>query len=152
MMHTSPRGFTLLIAIILSSVTLTLGLALLDVAYKHVILASTAKATQAAFYNADSALECALYYDQKNNSFDYTSPAAASTLTCSSTPVTGYSTAQDSQKRVTIFTIPCSGGGVSATTTVYKYQTGATTLYANGFNTCAPNDPKRIERGLKATY
>lgn len=152
MIHTSQRGFTLLVAIILSSVTLTLGLALLDIAYKHVILASTAKQSQAAFYNADSALECALYYDQKFGAFDYTAPIPAASITCSSTPVTSYSTAQDAQKRVTIFTVPCSGGGVSATTTVYKYQSGATTLYADGFNTCVANDPKRIERGLKASY
>lgn len=153
MMHTSlHRGFTLLISIILSSVVLTLGLALLDVAYKHVILASTAKASQAAFYNADSALECVLYYDQQLNAFDYTTPLAQGNITCSSTPVTNYTSVQDAQKRITIFALPCSGGGAYATTTVYKYATGATSLYANGFNTCAANDPRRIERGLKATY
>jgi hypothetical protein len=55
-------------------------------------------------------------------------------------------------KRITIFTLPCSGGGTYATTTIYKYSTGATALYANGFNTCNASDPRRIERGLKATY
>jgi hypothetical protein len=43
------RGFTLLIAIILSTVTLTVGLALLDIAYKHIVLATTAKASEVAF-------------------------------------------------------------------------------------------------------
>src|SRR4051812_30828309 len=114
MMHTPrQRGFTLLIAIILSSVVLTVGLSLLDVAYKQVVLSSTAKQSQVAFYNADSALECALYYDQKFNAFDYTAPANQSSLTCSSTPVTNFtSSIADPTKRVTIFTIPCPGGGV----------------------------------------
>lgn len=153
MMHAAPqRGFTLLIAVILSSVVLTVGLSLLDVAYKQVVLSSTAKQSQTAFYNADSALECALYYDQKQDAFDFTTPAPASSLTCSSTPVTGYSTNADSVKRITIFTLPCAGGGTYATTTIYKYSTGATTLYANGFNTCNASDPRRIERGLKASY
>lgn len=153
MMHApSQRGFTLLIAVILSSVVLTVGLALLDVAYKQVILSSTAKQSQTAFYNADSALECALYYDQKFNAFDFTAPAGSNTLICSSTPVTSYTTAADSVKRITIFALPCSTGGTYATTTVYKYASGATALYANGFNTCNAADPRRIERGLKATY
>ena len=151
-MITPQKGFTLLIAVILSSVVLTIGLALLDVAYKQVVLSSTAKQSQAALYNADSALECALYYDQKFNAFDFAAPDAASTLLCSSTPVTNYSSVPDANKRVTIFTLPCAGTGVYATTTIYKYANGATTLYANGFNTCNSNDPVRIERGLKATY
>ncbi|KND50367.1 MAG: hypothetical protein AB202_01785 [Parcubacteria bacterium C7867-007] len=154
MIHTpSPRGFTLLIAIILSTVVLTVGLSLLDVAYKQVILASTAKQSQAAFYNADSALECALYYDQKFNAFAAGSGFPAASVTCSSTPVTNYTTdVSDPTKRITIFTLPCAEGGVYATTTIYKYPSGATALYANGFNTCNVNDPARIERGLKATY
>jgi Tfp pilus assembly protein PilE len=148
----AQRGFTLLIAVILSSVVLTVGLTLLEVAYKQVILSSTAKQSQTAFYNADSALECALYYDQKFNAFDFTTPAPSSTLSCSSTPVTSYTTSADAAKRITIFTLPCTGSGTYATTTVYKYASGATALYANGFNTCNATDPRRIERGLKATY
>ncbi|MDB5265562.1 MAG: hypothetical protein JWM39_275 [Parcubacteria group bacterium] len=150
----SPRGFTLLIAVILSTVVLTVGLSLLDVAYKQTILSSTAKQSQAAFYNADSALECALYYDQKLDAFDFATPLAASSLTCSSTPVTNYSTVVNPAMtmRTTIFTTPCPGSGISATTTIYKYAGGATSLYADGFNTCTATDPRRVERGLKATY
>lgn len=154
MMHrTTQRGFTLLIAVILSTVVLTVGLALLDVAYKQVVLASTAKQSQAAFYNADSALECALYYDQKFNDFDFATPTNnPSSITCSSTPVTNYQSNANANVRITIFTIPCPTSGIYATTTVYKYSTGGTSIYANGFNTCVPTDPRRIERGLKATY
>jgi Tfp pilus assembly protein PilX len=152
----AQRGFTLLIAVILSSVVLTLGLSLLDIAYKHVILASTAKASQAAFYNSDSALECALYNDQKLGVFDYLNPTAepGTGIMCSSTQVTNYKLDKITQAPVYVFTftVPCSGGGVSATTTIYKYPSGATTLYANGFNTCNAADPQRLELGLKATY
>jgi hypothetical protein len=149
------RGFTLLIAIILSTVTLTVGLALLDIAYKHIVLATTAKASEVAFYNADSALECALYYDQQQNFFDYSSglPAPGTGILCNSLQVTNYNRdVSSSIVHITSFTVPCAGGGVSATSTIYKYQTGASTLYANGFNTCNSNDPGRIERGLKAQY
>ncbi|SRR6266481_7084728 len=149
----SRRGFTLLIAVILSTVVLTVGLSLLDVAYKQVILSSTAKQSQAAFYNADSALECALFYDQKSDAFDFTAPAGAGTISCNNLPVTNFvNTDKDALRRITVFTVPCTASGISATTTVYKYANGHTSLYASGFNTCNSNDPRRVERGLKATY
>jgi Tfp pilus assembly protein PilE len=146
MIRTSPqRGFTLLIAIILSTVVLTVGLALLDVAYKQVILSSTAKQSQAAFYNADSALECALFYDQKKDSFDFST-------TTDFTVTNGTYNGSDPTVHITKFAIPCVGGGISASTTIYKYTNGATSLYADGFNTCTATDPRRVDRGLKATY
>ncbi len=55
-MTNSQRGFALIIAIILTSVVLTMAEALLDVAYKQVLLSSAAKNSQYAFYNADSGL------------------------------------------------------------------------------------------------
>ncbi len=154
MIRTSPhRGFTLLIAIILSTVVLTVGLALLDVAYKQVILSSTAKQSQAAFYNADSALECALYYDQKKDSFDFTVTPDFTALKCSNVLVTnGSYNGSDPAVHITKFAIPCVGGGISASTTIYKYTNGATALYADGFNTCTASDPRRVDRGLKASY
>lgn len=149
----SPRGFTLLIAVILSSVLVSITLALIDIAYKQVVLASTATQSEYAFYNADSALECALYWDQKFNAFDYSSPLSASSITCNNLPVTGYTptTINASIKQIQ-FTIQCTGGGTAGTVTVLKNTTGGTWLYGNGYNTCSVNDKRRIERGLKATY
>ena len=72
MITTTQRGFTLLVAVILASVALSLGLILLDISYKQVVLASSARQSQSAFYNADSAMECALYWDQQFDSFAYT--------------------------------------------------------------------------------
>ncbi len=154
MMHTtSPRGFTLLIAVILSSVISSVGLALLDVTLKQVILASAATQSQYAFYNADTALECALYWDQKIGAFDYTSPLSAGSITCADLVVTNYVPASGSGTRTTSFSVPCtSGSGTLGTVSISKTATGQTTIYANGYNSCDPNDPRRLERGLKATY
>ena len=147
------RGFALLIALILSSVFVSVGLTLLDVSYKQVLLATTATQSQYAFYNADSALECALYWDQKYNAFDYTSPLAASTIVCGNLSVTGYtiSTQSDGAKSTT-FTVPCAGSGSAGTVTIVKASTGDTSVYTSGYNSCKDTDARRIERGLKATY
>ncbi len=148
----TPRGFTLLIAVVLSSVLVSISLSLIDIAYKQIVLASTATQSEYAFYNADTALECALYWDQKHNAFDYTSPMAASLLVCGNQIVTAYTVTPISGFMQTSFSLPCVGGGTASSVTVEKNSSGGTRLYGNGYNTCAVDDVRRIERGLKATY
>lgn len=149
--HMRQRGFTLLIAVILASVLLTVGIALLDIAYKQVILSSSAKQSQYAFYAADAALECALYYDQRFDVFN-TNPDNYSSITCGgfTIPVSSSGAAP----RVTTFSIPCAGGGTQATLRIYKNDSGSdpSKLYASGFSSCNASDPRRIERGMKVAY
>ena len=150
---TSPRGFTLLIAVVLSSVIVSISLALIDIAYKQVLLSAAAAQSTAAFYNADSALECALYWDQKANAFDYNDPLSSSGISCANIPITDYAVSSPSAgvKRTTM-TLPCVTTGSTGNVTIEKTDTGRTTVFANGYNTCDVNDPRRAERGLKASY
>jgi Tfp pilus assembly protein PilX len=157
----SNKGFTLLIAIILASVALLVGLALADVAYKQVVLSTTAKQSSLAFYAADSALECTLYYDQRRIAFDHTTPLIQSELQCDGAGITNYATNVSGSVRTTTFSTPCTGG-VTANVTVYKVDTmsgascganGAKTcIYADGYNSCNASDRNRLERGLKVLY
>lgn len=163
MTHTKPRGVTLLVAVILSSVVLSVAFALLDIAYKQQLLTSTAKQSQYAFYNADSILECALYYDQQHGAFDFTSPAPSSSLTCNTHPVLNYTTSVAAggggQIRTTTFDVSCSGSDIRGSVTVLKSDGTAlcssasrTCIYSTGFSSCNEADPRRIERGLKVYY
>lgn len=146
-----PRGFTLLIAVILASVLLTVGIALLDIAYKQVILSSSAKQSQYAFYAADAALECALYYDQRFDAFN-TNPDNITSISCGgfTIPISPAGSAP----RVTTFSIPCADGGSQATLRIYKNDSGSdpSKLYASGFSSCNASDPRRIERGMRVAY
>jgi len=152
MMHApQQRGFALLISVILTSVVLALGMALLDISYKQVLLSSSAKNSQYAFYNADSALECALYYDQQVGAFFYNSSYAGS-VQCSNMTVTDFAANQDVSQRTTTFTVPCAGGGTSADVTIIKTTGNVTRIYANGYSSCDASVATRIERGLKAKY
>lgn len=146
------RGFTLLIALILTSVTLALGIALLDVAYKQILLASSAKQSQYAFYSADSILECTLYWDQRFNAFNYDAPLAGSSISCDGRTVTSYASSVSGTRRTTTFSHTCASGGTISNVTIYKESSGQTNIFANGFNTCDANSPLRIERGIKARY
>lgn len=152
MTHTPHRGFALLIAVVLASVSLAIGLALLDITYKQVVLATAAKQSQVAFYAADAALECALYYDQQVNAFSYASPVGG--LVCDSRAVASYSSPNPTggNPRVTTFSIPCATSGTLAQVTVYKASSGSTQIYTQGYNTCTESSPRRIERGLKIEY
>lgn len=161
MTYPPQRGFALIVAVIFSSVVLAVGLALLDITYKQILLSGTAKNSQYAFYNADSALECALYWDQQNtggagSAFDYTSPRSSTEIGCdNNTAIGGYATGivllNGVSTRKTSFDLPCPGGK-SAHVDVYKSSTGTTDIFASGYNYCDAGNPARIERGIKIHY
>lgn len=160
------RGVTLLVAVILSSVVLSVAISLLDVAYKQQLLASTAKQSQYAFYSADSAMECALYADQKQGIFVYDFPGSQGNTAldpkCANLDVTNYSASQVGNIRKTEFDVPCpTGPGVAGHVVVYKADTNTSAtcsagktscIYATGYSSCSATDPRRIERGLKVLY
>jgi Tfp pilus assembly protein PilE len=155
-MRTTHKGFTLLIAVVLSTVSLSVALALINVSYKQIVLALTARSSQYAFYNADATIECALYYDQKENSFDFTSPDAS--ITCEGQTL-NFSTSPNSSVvaggiRTTTLTLPCAGGGEKGSIVVYKYSSGvpSTKIYVSGYSTCSATDNRRVERGLSVSY
>ncbi|MDB5245056.1 MAG: seg [Parcubacteria group bacterium] len=152
----ASQGFALLITLIFVSVILALGVSLLDVAYKQVLLSSSARQSQFAFYNADSAMECTLYFDQKKGVFRWDFPGSQGdtslNVVCSGLDVTNYTATQGGGVRTTTYTVPCASGGISATITVLKQPSGATDIYSNGYSTCDSSASNRIERGLKVHY
>lgn len=161
--HHAIRGVTLLVAVILSSVVLSVALALLDVAYKQQLLSSTSKQSQYAFYSADSAMECALYFDQQQNAFDFTAPLPSNNIVCNNLAIKNYTSTVAAggggSLRTTTFTVTCSGSDVRGTVTVIKSDgtavcsgTRHTCMYATGYSSCDTTDPRRIERGLKVLY
>jgi hypothetical protein len=57
------RGFVILFSMLISSLILLISAGIFNVVQKEVVLSSSARESQRAFYAADSALECALYAD-----------------------------------------------------------------------------------------
>ncbi len=161
--QSTMRGVTLLVAVILSSVVLSVALALLDVAYKQQLLSSTSKQSQYAFYSADSAMECALYFDQQQNAFDFTAPLPSNNIVCNNLPITNYvstvAAVGGGSLRTTTFNVTCTGSDIRGTVTIIKSDgtavcsgTRHTCIYSTGYSNCSATDPRRIERGLKVLY
>jgi hypothetical protein len=63
------RGFVILIAIIVSSLLVSMGMFIASIAYKELQLSTSTKASQTAFYVTDSVMECALRADIRDDIF-----------------------------------------------------------------------------------
>lgn len=63
----SSRGFTLLYAVLISSVLLAIGIAIFEITVRELRLSSVIRESQYAFYAADAGVECVLHSDFKFN-------------------------------------------------------------------------------------
>jgi hypothetical protein len=170
------KGFTLFFALLASSLALSIGLAILDITLRELQLSSTVAQSEYAIYAADTGVECALYWDDKYGG----SGSAFATSTQSNPPASGiWCNNQDVAADGTPpspFGIPPSGWkawgvneAASAATTTFTVSflpsetycvtvtvakvgnPPATTIDANGFNTCQGGD-LQLERTLQVSY
>ncbi len=63
------KGFVILIAIVISGLLVSIGMFIANVAYKELLLSTSAKASQKAFFVADSVMECAMRHDIRKAGF-----------------------------------------------------------------------------------
>lgn len=165
-MRNKKSGFTLLIAVIFMSVVLTLGLTLASLGYKQQILASSAIASQYAFYAADAGLECALYADQQENLFAYTADtlAGAPVMFCDGVVSLSASTlSHTASEWVTLSRLSLDAGKRCVDVTIYKYSSPqgpdniSTYLFSQGYDvSCAtvanPLGARFAARGIQVHY
>jgi len=141
------------------SVMLSFGLALGSLSYKQQVLASSAIASQYAFYAADAALECALYADQQQNLFAYEAyDGSAKSMVCDGN---AFSVAQISSPSQVVSTtrVPLDAGKHCADISVYKPPVGGGTtyLFSQGYDVscgtvASPGGARFVARGLNARY
>ena len=156
------KAFTILFAVITSSLILALGLGIVAITMKEVKLSGAGRDSQLAFYAADSGLECAEYYDVVNGAFATSSESVgySTEIECNNYDVqvnpiysggdSATSTFEmymeyDHDNSAPIVSKPC------ATVKVYKYA-GKTTIDSRGYNTCNEDNPSRLERGYSVKY
>lgn len=137
------KGVTLLLAILISSVALTLGLGVSVILLGELGLAGTAKESLEAFYAADSGVECALYWDIKQLAFSTTTVNSISCAGASFNVGGGL---------VSNFSVDFSGG--CAKIKVNKTNPLQTVVTSLGENkSCsAVSSPKTVQRGLEVKY
>jgi hypothetical protein len=153
----NSKGYAILFTVVIIGIISMIALGLVNSAYKQLILSSVAKDSQIAFYQSDSATECALYAD--NQTTIPTDPAittwtcgkdsAGNNLTFNITTPTG--NRADGYNLVGTFaspSLPCFNITTTKTTTIPVI----TTVNAKGYNICNLSSPRTVERAIKLTY
>ncbi len=169
-------GFTLLIAVLVSSIMLSIGYSLVNLSVKQILLSAAGRESQFAFYAADAGIECALFYENGAHTidglsiFDYQS--TTNSVTCGvggAIPLVRPAYIDSSPGNPTVGTITSSlslqSPIVTRTTTptpcveifgtrVYDKanQTSNTTIESAGYNTCDVNSPTRLQRSIRVNY
>jgi hypothetical protein len=159
------KGFTLLIAIVTTSMLLVVSFVVVNIALKQLILANASRESQYAFYAADGGTECAIYWDLIDSTISQFATSTAGSIACNGSTITTGSQ--------TVPTLPTQGsviggGGAQATSTFYltftkgcvivrvgkAYVSGSlvTTVDSRGYNTCDTTSIRRFERGIYLTY
>jgi len=155
----SSRGFTLLMAALVASVVLSIGIAIFNIVQKEVQLSAMGRDSQFAFYTADSAADCALYWDVRQERFASSSPPADVSCDGQTAPVSA-STQTDpfGAWQSTTFSYEYAPGGLCTRVAVIKTRIGATvgtTIHADGFNVaCAAVDTsnRALQRSVELEF
>jgi len=153
----APRAFTLLLAVLVSGILLALGLAISNIVIKDLVLSSSGRESQFAFYAADTGVECALYWDIKHDAF-----SPESTITefyCGDegegkVPLTSnYNAGLDILTTTFSLALGPAEANACSSVSVQKYiAQRKTVVEALGYNTCNLTNPRRIERAIRVQY
>ena len=167
------RGFAMLFAVLVSSVLLSIGISIFNLTIKELVLSSSGRESQFAFYAADTGAECAIYWDFKGTNIFATStdprtpnPSNPSCVDSGGVPqVIDVTTvnpggtygiiSQNSNSAETQFTLNIPGSTNCTIVRVKKLTVSGlqtTRIDARGYNTCDTTDINRVERGLRVCY
>lgn len=172
MKHTKhTRGFALLVAVLISSVVLAIGISMLNITLKQYLFSGIGRESEIAFYAADAGMECALYWDASSQGGKFDLASVASAITCmgttQATPAGGTSGTQKP------FQFEWTSGAqtVCAKIGITKYNDPVNPVVMTGGGTCAIgatctevesrgynracgsiSSPRVVERALRANY
>jgi Tfp pilus assembly protein PilX len=158
------KGFTLLVSIIVTSILLLISFVVANVALKQLVLAYTGQESQYSFYNADSGVECAMYWDLKNGGGSAFATSSTGAISCNNVNITTNSqvvhTIPNQYSRiggpgpdaVSIFEIQYIRG--CAIVQVTKQSNNQTLIESRGYNTSCGDttSDRKFERGIKILY
>ncbi|MFZ2523288.1 MAG: hypothetical protein WAW92_02775 [Minisyncoccia bacterium] len=150
------NGFALLIAIVTTSLLLLVSFVVVNTALKQVVIAYSNQESQYAYYNAESGIECAIYWDLKNPSgtsaFATNTP---STISCNSANYSvGGGGVSNATSTFTINSLQPKGCVVVRVAKVPSPPSsyGLTRIESYGYNNCNTGAARKVERGITITY
>lgn len=152
------RGFTLLIAVLVGSILLSLGFAIYNIVSKELLFSSSGRESQAAFYAADSGVECVLFWDTLGS---FATSSSATSIVCNgitgqTAPLTRGNTNDNPYTTRFEFSMSDTPGVLAAPCAevlVQKWTNpNRTVVYSYGYNTCVLTSQRRLERGIRVQF
>ncbi|MDD4989025.1 MAG: hypothetical protein PHV42_01175 [Candidatus Pacebacteria bacterium] len=163
--YIKKQGITVLVASLVASILLAIGLSIFNTTVKDLFFASTAKESEIAFYAADTAAECAQYWDYHGGGAFATStqtvstPIGGNTFVCSAQDITTSNWSAPVHTGVTIFRLNFPGNPIAcADVTVTKTPSGdsvnsLTTISTFGYDgSCTSINSRTVQRGVQFSY
>ena len=150
------RGFTLLLAALVASITLALGASIFAIAKKEVTLSSVGRDSQYAFYAADTGAECALYWDARHQSFPTSTPSTVN-IRCDNEAITTSVASLGNTVESTFQFEPNDYCARVSVTKINDAVTGTfvTVVHADGFSTrcnTIATSPRTLQRSVELHY
>lgn len=159
----AKKGFAMLFSVLISSMLVVIGLSIFNITLKELTISTSGRESQIAFYAANSGMECALYWDLKQNAFatstdDYNNRIVAENIiaNCNGVPVNSAPSMSGSEAvtsasniQVTDANGSCFDITISKTPDVSAGKM-TTTIESQGKNICGTSG-RRVERGLRAS-
>jgi hypothetical protein len=165
------RGFTILYAVLVGGLTLSIGLAVFNLTIRQLNLSAVGRESQFAFYAADSGVECAIYWDLTDPEFfaETSSEVSKSPIPCGDRGTLTVTTLtvdplNSPNTATTTFILKLDDPLISndppacALVTVGKYPNpldpsrSSTIIESRGQNDCDSTNPTRVERALRLRY
>ncbi len=143
------KGYAILFTVVVVSIISMITIGLSNAAYKQLILSSVARDSTTAFYQADIASECALFFD---NEQDASTRPDVVAFTCAETSLV-FNKIADGSYTIT----PPNGNSkdkcfrININKAITESLT-STEVEAMGYNICDKNSFRTVERSLKVTY
>lgn len=168
----NKKGFTLLFAVLVSVLMLSVGASIVNLSVKQIILSGSSRESQYAFYAANTGIECVYYWDLNPPAAGRVFATSSASVPLSSTDditCIGRSIYDDYEENVVIqgLEVTDDGGGFATSEfwltfdevgypycayVIVKKNGGETQIHSYGYNTCDLDNPRRIERGLRVNY
>lgn len=143
-------GYTLLFAVLIASLVLSIGLSVFNISMKEFILSSAGRESQFAFYAADTGIECALYWDFQQAAFSSTTQA--NTIRCLGLDRVVGGVLLGEESRFTLTFPPPEEYCVEVVVVKEDVSPRRTRIEARGRNSCDPTYGRRVERAIRVRY
>lgn len=127
---------TLFMAVTIMAILLFISFAVVNIAVKSTLFSSSGRDSQFAFYAADAGIECALYWDTKNDISKFDPTVPGSSINCAGSTLTAGSTII----------------GTTTQTVIGGAGSGSWTYCSNEWGTCSFSGTKQVRYGANGSY